>query len=71
MKNQYLADFLQTHSIEDVQQTIVGELNEHSTELATYLFGNSELIVLPREEHIDEIVFVVDIYGNKPVFSQL
>lgn len=63
MKNKLLKDFLKKYSIEDVQTPVEGEANEYSTDLATYFFGNGELVISPVDESQDEIVYWCDRIG--------
>lgn len=60
-----LGEFLKKKSIKDIEKTVKGELLEYATKNATYFYGNGELIVSPADESQDDIVYVIDTYGDK------
>lgn len=53
----FLKDFLRHRSIDDVRQSVIGELPDIATNKATYFYGNGEVIVSPVDESIPEITF--------------
>lgn len=66
---QHLKDFLKTYSLEDIKQTVIGELNEYSTEDFTAFFGNGELILCDAKTE-NETVYVVDRIGFNEFLSE-
>lgn len=60
--NKYVLDFLKHCSIDDVVANVEGELPELCTDLATYFYGNRELIVYCLTE--EALMFFADTYDN-------
>lgn len=69
-KHDYLKIFFKKHDLRDIKKHIKGELNEYSTEEATFYFGNSELIISPADESEDEIVLSLDQIGFYPMLTE-
>ncbi|MFN3454044.1 MAG: hypothetical protein ACK41T_03725 [Pseudobdellovibrio sp.] len=61
----YAKDFLKVRSIEDACVEVIGELPDVTTALATYWYGNREVIVSPADETQDGFVMHVDIYNGR------
>lgn len=66
MKNKnkkYVTKFLKKYSVNNVLESIHGELNEYSCKEFTAYFGNGELLISPANETEDEIVYFADRIG--------
>lgn len=63
--NQLVEEFLKHHTLDDVDAFVSGELNEYSTDIASYCYGNGELIIWPDDINLDPIIYVIDKYGDK------
>lgn len=61
----YAQDFLKIKNIDDACKTVRGELPEVSTDLATYWYGNKEVVVLPADDSEESFTMFVDTYGTK------
>lgn len=62
----FIDDFLKKHSIEDIEREITNNtLDEYSTEDYTAFYGNGEVIIAPADETKEEIVYVIDTYGDR------
>lgn len=58
-----LEDFLNVFTLEDIENPVIGELNEFSTDDNSYFFGNGELIVSPIDESQSETVYCIETVG--------
>lgn len=57
-------DFLNHLTVDDACIEVHGELPELCTDLATYSYGNGEVIVCPTNENIESFSMFVDQYGD-------
>ncbi len=63
----HIDDVMSNITIEDILKPVEGELFSGATDDCTYLYGNGELIISPDNEMEDEIVYVIDIYGDEKI----
>ena len=65
LETNYLANcFLKEgHSLDDIEQEVKGELLEYSNDLASYWYGNGELIACPHDFEDESIVYVIEQIG--------
>lgn len=61
----FLKDFLRKKTIDDVRQSVIGELPELATDKATYWYGNGEVIVSPSDDLLPEINFEIVQIGSR------
>lgn len=62
--------FLKRFTAEEINKTIVGELEGFSCEHGTVFYGNGEAILSPNDVSEDEITLFVDRYGDRLVIVE-
>lgn len=62
--------FLAEHTAEDINQSVICELEEFSCEHGTVFFGNGEAILSPKDVSEDETTLFVDRYGDRLVIVE-
>lgn len=65
MSAKYAKDFLSVKTLKDACRKVTGELPDVSTDLATYFYGNREVIVSPTDDAVKEFVMHVDSYSGR------
>lgn len=68
--SKYLDRFLDMKTLEDVLVEHDGNLPEISDDVATYTYGNRELLIWPANDADPDEVWVLNDYGSGWTFEQ-